>query len=71
MFSCKPRAERVNEKKFPLPRAVFAVLAKVFLDEYVDTFVPNLRAASLIFVHVEVTLKKAARLKSQHPAMFR
>ena len=56
MFSCKPRAERVNEKKFPLPRAVFAVLAKVCLDEYVHTFVPILRTASRIFLHVEVTL---------------
>ena len=34
-------------------------------------FVRNLRIGSRIFVHVEVTLRKGVRLKSQHPAMHR
>ncbi|CAI8870904.1 hypothetical protein EMIT0P2_20657 [Pseudomonas sp. IT-P2] len=53
-----------------MPCAVLQVVAKVCLYGFVHTFVANLRSASHIFVHVEVTLKQAARLKSQHPAMF-
>jgi hypothetical protein len=47
---------------------LFTVLAKVCLYGFVYTSVGKLRSASHIFVHVEVTLKKSTRLKSQYPA---
>jgi hypothetical protein len=49
----------------------FQFLANVCLDGFVYTFVRILRDASHIFLHVQVTLTKGVRLKSQHPAMFR
>ena len=54
-----------------MPKALFAVLAKVHLDAFVYTFVRNLRGVSHIFLHVQVTLTRGARLMSQHSAMFR
>ncbi|CAI8739735.1 hypothetical protein SOP85_13770 [Pseudomonas sp. YuFO20] len=35
-----------------MPKALFAVLAKVHLDAFVYTFVRNLRGVSHIFLHV-------------------
>ncbi|VVQ05669.1 hypothetical protein PS918_04631 [Pseudomonas fluorescens] len=47
------------------------VLAKVWLDDSSILLFGFSRGASHIFLHVLVTLTTGARLKSQHPAMFR
>ena len=67
----KPEPDKASGPPLPACIVVFFASAKVPLHGFVYTFVLVLRSVSHIFMHVEVTLTKGARLKSQHPAMFR